>query len=168
MSDSEDVNYENFGIPTSAGDLKIGGHVIINSRPCKIVELTKAKSGKHGVAKAHFYGIDIFTNRKYVSMCSTGHNVYVPEIVKKDYQVSNVKCDNVIDLDGIVEVLDDKGETLEFLLPDQCGSDKELAKNIIDAFNNTMNGSSNKVLYVNVIKSVGEEHIKGYRLNDLK
>lgn len=164
MSDDEGENYEKFGIPTPAGELKLGGHVIIKSRPCKIVELTWAKPGKHGSAKAIYTGIDIFTEKKYSGMCSTGHNVYVPEIVRKDYQVTLVNCEDNVELTGEIEVLDDKGVTLNFPLPDLCENDKELSKSIINEFNNP----SNKLLFVSVVKCMGKEHIKAYKLNDPK
>jgi len=164
MSDDEGQNYEKFGVPTPAGDLRTNGHVIINGRPCKIVDLTKAKQGKHGAAKAHFIGIDIFTEKKYTSMCSTGHNVYVPDIVRRDYQVTLVDCEDQMELTGNVEVMDDRGEILNFPLPDLCDSDRELAKSIIDDFENL----TNKILYVTVVKCIGEDHIKASKLSDQK
>merc|ERR1719337_217753 len=44
--------------PQQAGDLKKGGYVMIKEHPCKIVELSSSKTGKHGHAKVHFVGID--------------------------------------------------------------------------------------------------------------
>lgn len=39
--------------------------VLGEKRPCKIVEYSISKTGKHGHAKASIVGIDIFDGRKY-------------------------------------------------------------------------------------------------------
>ena len=59
-------------------------------------------TGKHGRAKVHFVGIDIFTQRKYEDNCSSAHNRMVPNVCRKEYTVIlNYKCihlnKNVID-----------------------------------------------------------------------
>ena len=38
--------------PVELGSLKAGSYVIIDGEPCRIVEMTKSKPGKHGSAKA--------------------------------------------------------------------------------------------------------------------
>lgn len=35
------------------------GHVVIKGRPCKIVEMSTSKTGKHGHAKVHLVAIDV-------------------------------------------------------------------------------------------------------------
>jgi translation initiation factor 5A len=50
--------------PEQCGKLRIGGHIVISGKPCKIMEMTKAKNGKHGSAKAHIIALDIFTDKK--------------------------------------------------------------------------------------------------------
>lgn len=37
--------------PSQASALRKGGHVLIKERPCKIVEMSTSKTGKHGHAK---------------------------------------------------------------------------------------------------------------------
>ena len=36
----------------------------LKEKPCKIIEITTSKTGKHGHAKANITGIDIFTGKK--------------------------------------------------------------------------------------------------------
>lgn len=48
-----------------AGALKKGSHVVIKGFPCKIIDYSTSKTGKHGHAKANIVGIDIFSGRKY-------------------------------------------------------------------------------------------------------
>ena len=66
--------------PTSAGEIKKNGFMIISGRPCKVVDYSTAKTGKHGHAKASITGIDIFNGRKYEDSVPTSHNVEVPNI----------------------------------------------------------------------------------------
>eukprot|EP00493_Phyllostaurus_siculus_P002912 UN02925 len=49
--------------------LRKNGHVVIKNRPCKIVEMSTSKTGKHGHAKVHMVGIDILTGKKYEDIC---------------------------------------------------------------------------------------------------
>src|SRR5207244_13356473 len=50
--------------PVDVGSLKVGGYVVIDGEPCKMVEFEKSKPGKHGSAKARIAEISIFTGRK--------------------------------------------------------------------------------------------------------
>jgi translation initiation factor 5A len=39
--------------------LRKNGHVVIKGRPCKIVDMSTSKTGKHGHAKVHLVAIDV-------------------------------------------------------------------------------------------------------------
>ena len=67
---------------TAAGSLKKGSLVMIKGRPCKVVDFSTAKTGKHGSAKAMVTGIDIFTSNKLECTFSTGDNVDAPIVNK--------------------------------------------------------------------------------------
>lgn len=42
--------------PMQCSALRKGGHVVIKGRPCKIVDMSTSKTGKHGHAKVrHIY-----------------------------------------------------------------------------------------------------------------
>ena len=39
--------------------LRKSGHVVIKGRPCRIVDMSTSKTGKHGHAKVHLIAIDV-------------------------------------------------------------------------------------------------------------
>lgn len=72
--------------PTQCSSLQMGDYICINDKPCKIVDRTASKTGKHGGCKIHFIGIDIFTDKKYEYLEMSTKNVDVPTVTKNDYQ----------------------------------------------------------------------------------
>ena len=67
--------------------LRKNGHVVIKGRPCKIVEMSTSKTGKHGHAKVHIVAIDIFTGKKLEDLSPSTHNMDVPNVSRKEYQL---------------------------------------------------------------------------------
>jgi translation initiation factor 5A len=98
--------------PMQCSALRKNGHVMIKNRPCKIVEMSTSKTGKHGHAKVHLVGIDIFTQKKYEDICPSTHNMDVPNVTRKEYQMNDID-------DGYLSLMTDDGDTREDLkLPD--------------------------------------------------
>merc|ERR1711862_704690 len=79
--------------PVQAGEIRKGSHLMIKGHPCKCVEVSTSKTGKHGHAKAHIVAIDIFTGKKYEDLCPTSHNLDVPFVTKTEMQVCHAEKD---------------------------------------------------------------------------
>ncbi|CDO65325.1 eukaryotic translation initiation factor 5A [Plasmodium reichenowi] len=135
--------------PVQAGAIKKNGHVMLKEHPCKVVDYSTSKTGKHGHAKAHIVGIDIFTGRKYEDICPTSHNMDVPVVKRTELQLIDITED------GFVSLLYDNGDTKDDLsLPkDTEGNLDEVAKQIRNLFDN------GKSVLVSVLSACGQEKI---------
>jgi len=139
--------------PMQCSALRKNGFVLIKERPCKIVEMSTSKTGKHGHAKVHLVGIDIFNGRKYEDICPSTHNMMVPSVSRKEYTLMDISDD------GFVTLLDDdKNETREDIkLPaDPLGSD----------IKTRFEGEEN--LKLSVLKAMGEEAVLSYKVDNDK
>jgi translation initiation factor 5A len=94
--------------PMQCSALRKNGFVMIKNRPCKIVEMSTSKTGKHGHAKVHMVALDIFTGKKLEDICPSTHNMDVPNVKRKDYQLLSMD-------DDFLSLMDDSGEQREDL-----------------------------------------------------
>jgi translation initiation factor 5A len=155
MAAFEDIHFEtgdsgaSVTCPVQSPALRKGGYVMLRSRPCRIVEVSTSKTGKHGHAKVHIVGLDIFNNRKYEDICPSTHNMNVPFVKREDYQLTDISDD------GYLCLMADNGDLREDLkLPDgQLGA--ELKAEF----------EAGKELLCTVLKSCGEECVISIKTN---
>jgi translation initiation factor 5A len=69
------------------GELRVGGYMMIDGEPCKIMDITKSKPGKHGSAKARIVAIGVFDNQKRQFVKPVDSGAEVPIIDKRAGQV---------------------------------------------------------------------------------
>ncbi|KAJ8510117.1 hypothetical protein OPV22_000551 [Ensete ventricosum] len=130
--------------PQQAGAIRKNGYIVIKNRPCKVVEVSTSKTGKHGHAKCHFVGIDIFNGKKLEDIVPSSHNCDVPHVTRTDYQLIDISED------GFVSLLTENGNTKDDL---RLPTDETLLSQIKDGF------AEGKDMVVTVMTAMGEEQI---------
>jgi len=136
--------------PMQCSALRKGGFVMIKNRPCKIVEMSTSKTGKHGHAKVHLVALDIFTGKKLEDICPSTHNMEVPNVKRKDYQLIGMD-------DDFLSLMDDSGDTRDDL---KCPpEDNDVGKEVRDAISNEAD------ILVTVLSACGEECVIATKVN---
>jgi len=134
-------------IPTQVGSLKKGGYCMLRDRPVKIVDYSTAKVGKHGAAKAHIVGIDIFTGKKIEEIHPTGHNINVPDVKRAEYELVDITKD------GYLNMLNDKSEEKN----DVKVPEDEMGQKLRASF------EEGKTVLVQCLSALGEETVAAFR-----
>jgi translation initiation factor 5A len=153
-SDEEHETFEqsasgaSMSFPMQCSALRKNGHVLLKGRPCKVVEMSTSKTGKHGHAKVHLVGIDIFTGKKYDDISPSTHSMEVPNVFRNEYQLIDID-------DGFLNLMLPNGETKnDIKLPDN-----EVGVQINENFKN------GKDLLIAIVSSMGEEHAMSFKEN---
>eukprot|EP00052_Salpingoeca_macrocollata_P000623 m.21367 g.21367 ORF g.21367 m.21367 type:complete len:235 (+) comp10708_c0_seq1:333-1037(+) len=135
---TEDLASKTFPMQCSA--LRKGGHVMIKERPCKIVDMSTSKTGKHGHAKVHLVAIDIFTGKKLEDLSPSTHNMNVPVVKRTDLQLVAIE-------DNFMHLMDDGGNLRE----DLQVPDSDVGKEIQTRYDN------DEQLVVTILSACDEE-----------
>ncbi|KAJ1649313.1 translation initiation factor eIF5A [Coemansia sp. RSA 2681] len=126
--------------PLQCSALRKNAFVVMKGRPCKVIDMSTSKTGKHGHAKVNYTGIDIFNGRKYEDMSPSTHNVDVPNVSRAEYTLIDITG-------GFLSLMDDAGEMKE----DVKIPEGELGTKISAEF------EEGKELLVTILKAMGEE-----------
>ena len=132
--------------PMQCSALRKNGHVLIGNRPCKIVDHSTSKPGKHGHAKVHMIALDIFTGKKLETISPATHNVDVPFVKRCEYEVQDID-------DGFLNLLTGAGIPKD----DVRVPEGEVGDKIREEF------GRGKVILVTVISAMDEEAVVSYR-----
>jgi len=145
MASKRSTTTKHYTRPAGANTIRIGDVVLIQSHPCKIVEIEKSKTGKHGGMKVHFVGMDIFTNKKCIGLVGSQDNVTLCDICKDDYMLVDITDD------GYLSFLDGTDTRADLKLPTGDLGDK-----IKTAFEN-----DGQTVYITVLAAVNREEVIG-------
>ncbi|KAK5580871.1 hypothetical protein RB653_000895 [Dictyostelium firmibasis] len=158
MSDNEALDVEEYTqagsgasltYPIQCSALRKNGFVVIRGFPCKIVDMSTSKTGKHGHAKVNITAIDIFTAKKYEEICPSTHNIDVPNVSRKEYTVMDIQ-------DGYLSLLDASGEVKEDLPLPEDDIGKEIEQILKDG----------KEPLVSVISALGKEGVVSVKVSN--
>jgi len=138
--------------PMQASAFRKGTNIILKDKPCKVVEMSTSKTGKHGHAKVNFTGIDIFTGKKYKEIQGSTHPMLTFDATKQDLMVMSIENDSL-------SLIDDDGNTRELDLP----ADEDLAGKIKEAVED-----GGKEVYVTVMSALKQDQVTGFSLKDIK
>merc|ERR1712203_1011566 len=128
--------------PLQCSALRKGGYVIMKGKPCKIVDMSTSKTGKHGHAKVNMTGIDIFDGKKYEDMSPSTHNMEVPNVKRVEYSIIDVTEE------GYLSLMDDSGEVRDDL---HCNHNRELMDEIQKKFD------AGDEMMITVLQAMGKE-----------
>ncbi|CEH12926.1 eukaryotic translation initiation factor 5a [Ceraceosorus bombacis] len=155
MSDDEahNQNFEtahagaSLTFPMQCSALRKNGHVVIKGRPCKIIDMSTSKTGKHGHAKVHLVATDIFTGRKYEDISPSTHNMDVPNVGRQEYTLVNID-------DGFLNLMTgDGGSKDDVKVPEGAIGDEI-----------TAGFEEGKDLAVTIVSAMGEEQAVSYKV----
>ena len=136
--------------PVKAGQLRKGHYVLAKDEfPCKILEVTTSKTGKHGHAKAHITCVDIFTDKKYEINEPTSHNLMCPNVAKEEYPLVDM------DDEGRVTYMEKNGDYNDTLIIEPS---TDLYKNIKEDLSNENNN-----ILVSVVSAMGHSMVVSHR-----
>lgn len=146
MSDDEQFEQATSGsaltYPIQCSALRKNGYVMMKGHPCKIVDMSTSKTGKHGHAKVNMVGIDIFDGKKHEDMSPSTHNMEVPNVKRTEY--------NVIDVteEGYLSLMEDNGDVRDDL---HCNHNLDLLNEIKTKFD------AGDEMMVTVLSAMGKE-----------
>jgi len=128
--------------PIQCSALRKNGYAMLKGKPCKIVDMSTSKTGKHGHAKVNLVGVDIFDGKKYEDMSPSTHNMEVPNVKRMEY--------NLIDVteEGYLSLMDDSGEIRDDL---HCNHNQDLLGEIQKKFDN------GDEMMISVLSAMGKE-----------
>ncbi|KAI1265779.1 eukaryotic translation initiation factor 5A-2 [Xylariaceae sp. FL1019] len=142
--------------PMQCSALRKNGFVCIKNRPCKIVDMSTSKTGKHGHAKVHLVGIDIFTAKKYEELCPSTHNMNVPNIKTTTHTVLMIE-------DDFMQLMDDKsGDITQHIKVPEGDLGNAIRSKVEEA-------EDGVEVHVTTKASMGEEHcvqLEGWNANN--
>eukprot|EP00009_Paramoeba_aestuarina_P018797 CAMPEP_0201525812 /NCGR_PEP_ID=MMETSP0161_2-20130828/29619_1 /ASSEMBLY_ACC=CAM_ASM_000251 /TAXON_ID=180227 /ORGANISM="Neoparamoeba aestuarina, Strain SoJaBio B1-5/56/2" /LENGTH=152 /DNA_ID=CAMNT_0047925921 /DNA_START=43 /DNA_END=498 /DNA_ORIENTATION=+ len=82
--------------PQKASDIRKGNYMIINDKPCKVLEMNTSSPGKHGHAKIHFVAMDLKRMKKIETIHPSTHMVQVPQSTKEELRLVSIDEDDML------------------------------------------------------------------------
>lgn len=144
------------GVETfDAQALKRNGYVVINDRPCKIVEISQAgyRTNKRPYVNLFIIGSDIFTGQKYEMRCKSNEIIKIPNVETKVYDL----------LDLTIEIQTNGNHVLSSFLSDngQIREDLKIPESWYPIL--TEQYYQGSLIEITVVSALGEEQMTSFR-----
>jgi len=108
----------------SLSEVRKGTYILIDNEPCKVIDVSMSKTGKHGHTKFRILAVGLFDNRKRDYLTSE-HSIDSPIINKSAAQVLSVSG-------NMANVMDETTyETFDLEIPDEFKESVVAGINII-------------------------------------
>lgn len=120
-----------------------------------MTDTATSKPGKHGSAKIHITGTDLFTGKKYDDIFYTGANIWVPNVGRTEYEVADISDD------GFVSLLEKDGSLKEDI---KLPADAELAAGLKKCWEENNN---NAQVYFTMITACGNSKFISFRIKEI-
>lgn len=109
------------------GNIKVGNYIIIDGEPCRVVEISKAKTGKHGSAKANVVAVGLFSKAKKTLIAPVDTQVEVPIIEKRIGRIIADLGDRLQVMDSeTFDVFDVSKDNVDETIRDRVSVDSEI------------------------------------------
>mmetsp|Transcript_115967 Transcript_115967/g.249160 ORF Transcript_115967/g.249160 Transcript_115967/m.249160 type:complete len:163 (+) Transcript_115967:38-526(+) len=143
--------------PEAIGSLRIGHMLCIDNRPCKVIDMSTAKTGKHGSAKANIRAQDIFTQKMKEFIGPTSHNVDTPFVVNTEFLVIDIDQEN-----DLISCTDLEGTLREEGLP-LPSKNEDLLKKLVKRWEEIQEKEEEKEIIVMATSAMGETHVTAFK-----
>ena len=117
--------------------------------------MSTSKTGKHGHAKVHLVALDIFTQKKYEDICPSTHNMDVPNVQRKDFQLLDVD-------DGFLSLMDDGGNTRDDLKVPEGEIGEEITNAIAEGRDIMVSSKIHSTFYSDLVQFFKVWNFKGF------
>ena len=125
-------------------------YIMIKGKPCKVLNISVSKTGKHGHAKCNFTAVDIFTGKKLEDMVPSTHGTTVPIVTRTEWEIID------IGEDGELTLMDEGGnQKTDVNLP---SVPENMAQEIRDAW-----ADGENQVNVTVQAAVGQEQVIAFK-----
>ncbi|XP_064642500.1 eukaryotic translation initiation factor 5A-like [Lineus longissimus] len=157
----EEETFQNVGAHSTnteskqASGIRKSGYCMLRKGqfPCKVMDVSTSKTGKHGSAKVHVTGVDIFTGQKYEELFMSSKDVECPKITRHDYTAIMFReADDFYDY-GTIAVLNDQNLVIRL----RVEKSNKSYQNLLDA------DFENKCYSVKTIKFGDQEKLESIK-----
>jgi len=106
------------------GEVRKGTYIVIDGEPCKVVDVSYSRPGKHGHAKYRIVAIGLFDSKKRDYLTSE-HDIDSPIISKRNAQVLSVTG-------SVANVMDEESyETFDLEIPEELSGNVAAGINVV-------------------------------------